>query len=284
MMRRWRFNILRWGLIVSLLATGLAITIFLGHWLAMADRPLTRNAVAQQLLQSGEPDLAAYVFEDSAWRAVALYRDQRYRRAFQIFIRDSSLAGRYNAASALAWLRQYDTAIAILEAVLQAVPDHADARHNLEVIRAAAALAAETDPNNAESGSDRVNTGQPSAADDGAARPNSDVQSVASSPDETNTPDSGGSPGSGSGIGSDGFDNPQLSQSAAGGDQLHELDPGLVELGEDQGETGEPGPGGSVDYTRVEEQVLADEILLRRIVDDPATVLRARLNAAAKRQ
>ena len=40
--------------------------------------------------------------------------------------------------------------------------------------------------------------------------------------------------------------------------------------------------GGEVD--RVREEAMADEILLRRIEDDPALVLKARLNMALRRQ
>ena len=280
------FDIARWALITLLLVTGLGAAVILGRWLPLADYPLTRDAVGQQLLWDGHPELAAHVFEDNAWRAVAMYRDKRYQRAFRIFVKDASLAGRYNAASALAWLRHYDQAIAMLEAVLQAVPNHDDARHNLQVIRAAAALAAQSDPNDTQSGSDSLDVSQSTNSNDGSSAPNSDVQTVSQSPGETSPQESNESAGAGGGnIGAGDFDNPQFAQGVSQGEPLdEEFDLGLEVPDEGRAAADDPGAGGVIGYFREDELQLADEILLRRIVDKPEVVLRARLNMAAKKR
>ncbi|NJO38888.1 MAG: hypothetical protein HC871_16385 [Rhizobiales bacterium] len=123
-----------------LLLAALAVALLLGRWLAIAQTPLTRHAVARNLLENGAPEKAAYVFETPIWQGVAHYRAGRYQQASSAFIADGSVSGIYDLGNAYARLGLLREAAAAYEAVLQRRPAHEDARFNLNLVRQAARL------------------------------------------------------------------------------------------------------------------------------------------------
>jgi len=101
----------------------------------LAADPISRQTIGQRLLAEQRPLEAALVFEQPSWQAVAHFRATRYRRAAQLFQSIESTEALYNYGVALARLRRWDDAIAAFRVVLDAHPDHGDARFNYELIR-----------------------------------------------------------------------------------------------------------------------------------------------------
>ena len=78
---------------------------------------------------------AARTFQDRRWQAAAWYRAGEYRRAADAWAEFDDVDGHYNRGNALARAGDVAAAVEAYEAVLQRQPGHADARHNLEVLR-----------------------------------------------------------------------------------------------------------------------------------------------------
>ena len=78
---------------------------------------------------------AAELFDDPKWRAAALYRQGRFIESAEVLRGLNAITARYNRATALALAGSIETAIRLYEELLLDQPDHADARHNLEVLK-----------------------------------------------------------------------------------------------------------------------------------------------------
>ncbi|MDE0245157.1 MAG: VWA domain-containing protein [Gammaproteobacteria bacterium] len=78
---------------------------------------------------------AAELFDDPEWRAAALYRQGRFIESAEVLRDLNAVTARYNRATALALAGSIETAIRLYEELLLDRPDHADARHNLEVLK-----------------------------------------------------------------------------------------------------------------------------------------------------
>jgi Ca-activated chloride channel family protein len=268
-----------------------ATALMLGRWLAVIQEPPTRQAVGERLLATNRADEAAHVFEDKLWRGVALYRSSRYHRAVGEFVTDDSITGYYNMGNAYAHLGLYEGAIAAYEVVLARVPSHEDARFNLDLVREAAKRAQELEEEsreieeagNWEDGllEERQEAGgapQPAAEDD-EETPGSEESLAEEIGDGDQVEVSNAPPSSDGASGSEqqGQQAEATSLALTTGDEQDEngLTPALDDL-EDR-----PIAPGTVDRQREEE--LADHILLRRIEDDPALVLKARLSMALRK-
>ncbi len=284
--------------IVGMVLISLAVALVLGRWLAVIQAPLTRHAVAINLLDKGAPDKAAYVFEAPIWQGVALYRAGRYHRAVGAFVTDDSVTGLYNMGNAYTRLGLYRGAITAYETVLQRQPNHEDARYNLELVRRAAereqALLDESreteNAGNWEDGlRDNQEQGEPETA-------RSDQADEGEEPDPSAQPEEQAGDQDAEGAGETAAPESQIAgENAGGSDKEGEQaeasvfslsgrdDQDADDLSPEGGDTEEAEViGGEID--RVREEAMADEILLRRIKDDPALVLKARLNMALRRQ
>lgn len=286
-------------LAAGVLLIALAVALLLGRWLAVVQAPLTRHAVARSLLESGAPDKAAHVFETPIWQGVALYRAGRYHRSVGAFVTDDSVTGLYNMGNAYTHLGLYRGAITAYEAVLQRRPNHEDARFNLELVRAAAKRKQELEDESRETENagnwedglrDNQEQGEPETA-------NSDQAGDGENDDSTEPPE--GEPSEQDGkmdAGETAAPESQIAgENVGGSDREGEpADASIFSLsGRDDEEADALSPeggapedslviGGVIDRAR--EEAMADEILLRRIEDDPAIVLKARLNMALRRQ
>ncbi|MGB1007388.1 MAG: tetratricopeptide repeat protein [Thalassobaculaceae bacterium] len=117
----------------------LAVTAGLSWlWPRLAEPP-TRFHVARQLLTAGDGENAAVLFAAPAWRGAALYSAGQYRRALVDFFAGDTVADLYNTGNAYAQLHEWRAAKEAYRQVLELAPDHADARHNLAVVRRAEA-------------------------------------------------------------------------------------------------------------------------------------------------
>ena len=82
----------------------------------------------------GRPVDAAKLFEDPAWRAAALFRAQDYAGAAEALADQKGPEARYNLGNALARSGRLEEALAAYDETLAAVPDHADARFNRDLV------------------------------------------------------------------------------------------------------------------------------------------------------
>ncbi|MDE0350842.1 MAG: tetratricopeptide repeat protein, partial [Gammaproteobacteria bacterium] len=115
-----------------------AIPSSLGLW----RRPDQR---AYDLLRAGRAEAAARVFEDPRWAAVAQFRAGDVEGAANRFRGDHTPTGYYNLGNALARLGALEAAVAAYERVLATAPDHADARHNRDLVAGLLAQGARED-------------------------------------------------------------------------------------------------------------------------------------------
>lgn len=281
----------------ALLFLSLAIALMLGRWLAIAETPLTRHAVGLGLLANGAPDQAAHLFEAPLWQGVALYRAERYHRSVGAFVTDNSVTGLYNLGNAYARLGLYQGAVTAYEAVLKRQPTHEDASFNLELVRAAKRRADELElesretenAGNWEDGlreedkerSARQQAGEQDGEESQAPKPEDDGMGEQDADGGAGEPLTSDVEITGQGMGGSEQDNEMADAqtfSLSGREDEEADDLQANEAKPDSSEV----LGGVTE--RLREEAIADQILLRRIEDDPALVLKARLNMALRRQ
>ncbi len=90
---------------------------------------------AMKALEQHDPQKAAALFEQPDWKGIAHYRAGEYDQAEQVFSGMDSPDGHYNRGNALGKLGKYQEAIASYQTVLKQQPDHADAQHNLDLLK-----------------------------------------------------------------------------------------------------------------------------------------------------
>lgn len=284
---------------IGLLLLALTVAVLLGRWLAVVQAPLTRHAVGMNLLENGTPEKAAYVFEAPIWQGVALYRAGRYHRAVGAFVTDDSITGLYNMGNAYTHLGLYRGAIAAYEAVLRRRPNHDDARFNLELVREAARREQELIEESRETeNAGNWEEGLQESEEQGEPETQSGDQasdSESSPPSEPQDGEQGDQEGE-NGAGETAAPESQIASENAGGSDKEgeQAEASIFTLSgrENQGaddlspEGEDPDDaeviGGEIDRAR--EEAMADEIVLRRIKDDPAVVLKARLNMALRKK
>lgn len=292
-----------------LFLAGLLVTTAVSRWLAIASQPLDRYTVAQQMLHDDQANKAAYLFESPPWRAVAHYRAGNYQRAVDLFMntQTDTVTAMYNSASAYAHLGEIEKGIEVLERVLAVAPDHADARHNLSVLRSAN----QPDTNARGRGSAGEQSGNGDSKAPGAAavseaqqensspeeHPMEDLQVVRQEPEQEQMMQASiesDSEGEGLGAQTEGGGGTEEAEigdnNTGGGSELGEKSvmgkaPGeeallAVRDSENTPASSSDAPPRPMAREPEMEKALADDILLRHIVDDAAVVLRARFRAA----
>ncbi|BCU07500.1 VWA domain-containing protein [Allochromatium tepidum] len=137
-------------------------------------------------LAAGRPDSAAEHFSDPAWRAAASYRAGKFEQALEALAGLTGATPEYNRGNALARLGRLQEAAAAYERVLEQDPDHADARHNLELVRR---LLDQSPPRNdqtqnGQSQDERSGDGQDSSSTSESSESESDSDSTDTSPPE----------------------------------------------------------------------------------------------------
>ncbi|MEZ5560392.1 MAG: VWA domain-containing protein [Pseudomonadales bacterium] len=124
-----------------------------------------RDQQGLQALQEGQPEMAATLFEDPAWRAAADYRSGAYDRAAAEFSAHDDLTATYNLGNALAQQGDFEAAVAAYDRVLAADPDHEDARFNRDLLQRALdqqqSQSQNEDQNQQQGGQNPENSAQP---------------------------------------------------------------------------------------------------------------------------
>lgn len=96
---------------------------------------LNDNQRGADAMQREDYAAAAHIFDDPRWRAAAWYRAGEYQRAADAWAGMDNTRAHYNRGNALARAGDLEAAMAAYETVLEREPGHADARHNLELLR-----------------------------------------------------------------------------------------------------------------------------------------------------
>jgi Ca-activated chloride channel family protein len=97
----------------------------------------TPDQQGQQALASGQAKEAAKLFQNPDWKAAAAYKSQDYKAAAEQYASAKTPDGQYNYGNTLAKQGKLQEAVSAYEKVLAADPNHADARHNLDVVKKA---------------------------------------------------------------------------------------------------------------------------------------------------
>jgi len=95
----------------------------------------TKDQQGQRLLQEGDAVEAAAVFKDSEWRAVANYRAEDYAQSAAEFAQSGDARSLYNLGNALAQQGEFETAIDAYNQVLEMDPADADAEYNRDLLQ-----------------------------------------------------------------------------------------------------------------------------------------------------
>lgn len=121
----------RRGLFAALVICILPPQAEASFWDDLWSRP---DQQAHQALSEGSPGIAAMLFDDGRWRAVAQYRSGDFAAAASGFGSFQDAEAAYNLGNALARNGQYEAALGAYDTTLAAVPDHEDALHNRELV------------------------------------------------------------------------------------------------------------------------------------------------------
>jgi Ca-activated chloride channel family protein len=97
-------------------------------WMWRADQ------LGAEAFEQGRHAEAAELFEDPAWRATSLYREGRFDEAASVLAASEALEDQYNLGNALAHAGRLDEAVSAYDQVLSAQPEHADAKHNRDLV------------------------------------------------------------------------------------------------------------------------------------------------------
>lgn len=96
---------------------------------------LNSNQEGLKAYNGGDYQAAAQKFEDSRWKASALYKAGNYEEAFREFSKNGDAEALYNQGNALAKSGKIEEAVKKYEEVLQKEPGHEDAKFNLEYLK-----------------------------------------------------------------------------------------------------------------------------------------------------
>ena len=144
-----------WVLVVLLVVVPLAPPAHAQTW---SDLWLNKNQQAQKALEAGDPELAAELFEDPDWEAVARYRAESYSDSAALFAEQDDSRSLYNLGNAMAMQGNFESAIDAYQQVLEMDPDNEDARYNLELVEQAKE---QQDQEEQASGDDQQSTENP---------------------------------------------------------------------------------------------------------------------------
>ena len=256
-------------LLAVLFVIGLALATAASWLLPKVEREPDRFEVALQLIESGRARDAVYLMEDPVWRGIAEFRAGRYHRALAELIQQESVLTLYNIGNAYALLHEWRGAIAAYEKALRLDPGHADAAHNLEVVRRAQQAERELiEKQRAEQKIGRWNDGnrnQDQSGEGGTETVQGEIRQGESGTAAREETSASGTTGSEGMLGDEQKGNEALAGNAPDDDPDAERN-----VDTQSGATG---------VVRLEESAQEAEILLNRIQDNPARVLRARFRA-----
>jgi Ca-activated chloride channel homolog len=90
---------------------------------------------AQTAIRQQQPERAANLFRDPAWKGAAQYKAGQYQEALESLEGLTGTEAEYNRANNFAQLGRYDEALKRYESVLKQDPNHDDAKANRELMK-----------------------------------------------------------------------------------------------------------------------------------------------------
>ena len=255
---------------LAILVVGLALTGVLSWLWPQIHRPPTTQEIARKLFEIGRSEDALLLFEEPIWRGIAEYRAGRYARAIGEFYPPDNVLELYNLGTTYAQLEEWSSAVAALESVLRLEPNHADAQHNLNIVRQAAKLDGDQSAPTPEDSQLQDAGGDESQKTSGEETDPEEQRASAPHDSETQIADSPIDREANSDKPGD-LRQTKVSQHAGTTDAV-----GNPEQPIEQAERERRGSA----ELKARESQQAMEILLRQIVDDPEKVLRVRLYTA----
>lgn len=229
-----------------------------------------RRSAAVALLAEGRAQDAALLFDDPVWRGAAEYRAGRYQRAAAAFSEAEDAMSLYNLGNAQAQIGEWAEARRAYQAALRLEPAHDDALHNLELVTAAQELAEELaeaarkvrQAGDADRATDSINQQGKTATEEPDGGSRRSVGDAEAAEDASQWAGEASRPGRAA--------ERNAAETATGATAT-------LYGGETRIEAAADGTGAALILRDSGQEA---EILLRRIKDDPARVLRARLRAA----
>ncbi len=262
----------RKGLLIAVICAGI-------HWpdsaVAMEWDDLWFNTNQRGVHEMEAENFAAAAnrFSDTRWKAAALYRAGKYEEAAEQLEGMTDPEANYNRGTALARAGRIEEAIESFEEALEQRPDHADARHNLELLRQLKNQQQQQpgQSNNDEqeqprqADSSQQQSGQDQQGQSGENGPSDQQSERNEDSEESETGSQSAEPNSAE------QDDGDTGQEQSAGEQDSTSN---GETNRDEGEN-EPGPPVQADSdSRQTEEQQAIEQWLRRVPDDPGGLLR----------
>ena len=273
-----------WLLVLVVLAVPLPRPAEAAEW---QDLWLTPDQQAARALEEGRAGEAAELFEDPAWEAAARYRAGDYAASAEAFAGLDTVDAAYNRGNALARQGEFEAAIEAYEQALAAVPEHEDARHNLDLLRQLQQQQQQQPGGEGESGD-----GQ-----DGQQSPDGQQQSAQNQQQAGEDGEDGGAQQDGEPAGeqadgssqaeADGQSSPSDAEEQRAIEELREemrRAAEAAEAGEDGGERSRRMTAASGDERSEQEQMQAMEQWLRRVPNDPGGLLRRKFRDQYQRE
>lgn len=262
-------------LLIILFLIGLGFTVAASWLLPKVSRQPDQFEIALEMIETGRARDAVYLLQDPVWRGIAEFRAKRYRRAIAELIERESVLTLYNIGNVYAHMQEWNGSIAAYEKALRLDPSHKDAAYNLEVVRRAQQAERElAEKQRAERKIGRWNDedGKSSSSEEveGAKTVQDDInqgESISAAREETSA--SGTTSGEGM------LGDERLGEQSLAGNAPDD-DPDAEGTSDRQ--------MASTGVVRMQESAQQAEILLNRIHDNPARVLRARFRAIHKQR
>lgn len=216
---------------------------------------LTPDQQAQEAFDGGQAARASELFQNPEWKGASAYKNKEYQVAAQQYAAQQSITGQYNYGNAQAKAGKFQEAITAYKRVLEADPNHDDARHNLKVVEDALKQQQKQDQQNQQNSQQNQPQNQPQNQQgeeqqqtQGAEGQDSQAQQPQASPNEQQ--------------------RAQQEQNAA--KQADQEAASTAEQAKQDKQTAEA----AADDPQQREQEQATEQWLRRIPDDPAGLWR----------
>ncbi|MEW9798132.1 vWA domain-containing protein [Alteromonas sp. CYL-A6] len=247
---------------------------------------------------------AAATFADPLWRGASLYEAGDYEAALDAFRQSDSVEATYNQGNALARLGKLDDAIAAYDDVLRRQPDHTAAAENKALLEQLKSQQQNNQDNqnqqdpsdNSDNGSSQDNASQSNGSQNSGSQNSGDQSSGSQNSDGNNTaPEQGNKPPSAA------DDNrQQVPQSSAQSQQGSESDPvtddaqadtqsmpAATEPSLDDDSAAAPRDATAAGTEMTDEEREAQQRLdnlMRRVPDDPAFLLKRKMQLEAQKR
>ncbi len=263
----------RRGLLASLILIALlsASPAHALDWQGLWARPDQRAA---KVFSQGEDEQAAKLFQNKEWKAAAHYRAGQYEESLEALEGIENPEALYNKGNALAKLGRIPEAIQAYDSALKINPEHADAKHNLDLLKQQQEQQENQNQNKSEEGeANEDEQGEPS--DEPGENPENN-------PEQTGDQNPSDHPQSDSG--KDGEKNNNPSSESTENERDSEKEASEQAQQEDSDQTKQEQQNASAEMDEQDEVRLANEQWLRRIPDDPGGLLRRKFLYQSRQQ